>query len=124
VFNESEPAVDADGSHFTGVTSQLRTAAIYTEAGVPDRAAGIFEGILTGGSLSRRDTGLFGARRAVALALSGHPDEAAVVALNALGIAKATSSGRTLTILSDVVTTLAPWRARPGPREFREAMLA
>lgn len=125
VLDEAEPgAATPTNSHFTAVTLQLRSAAVYTEAGVPDRAAGIFEGILSTGSLSRRDTGLFGARRAAALALSGHPDEAAAAALDALRIAHATSSGRTLTILADVGRTLEPWRARPGPRDFREAMLA
>ncbi|KDA44533.1 helix-turn-helix transcriptional regulator [Frankia sp. BMG5.23] len=112
------------GTHFTAITLQLRAAAVYTEAGVPDRAAGIFADILATDTLSRRDTGLFSARRAAALALSGHPDEAAAVALDALQIARATNSGRTSAILADVAQSLTPWRSRPGPREFREAMLA
>lgn len=121
-------ALDADGespaSHLMAVTLQLRAAAVYTEAGIPDRAAGIFADILARDTLSRRDTALFSARRAAALALSGHPDEAAAVALNALQIARATNSGRTSAILADVAQSLTPWRSRPGPREFREAMLA
>ncbi|WP_322768786.1 helix-turn-helix transcriptional regulator [Frankia sp. Cr1] len=123
-FTESVPDANASGLHISTATLQLRAAAVYTEAGVPDRAAGIFADILAGGSLSHRDTGLFGARRAAALALSGHPDDAAAVGLDALQIARATSSGRTTAILSDVARTLTPWCSRPGPREFREAMLA
>ncbi|WP_232303907.1 helix-turn-helix transcriptional regulator [Pseudofrankia sp. DC12] len=114
----SEPSVSA----LTAVTLQLRDAAVYTEAGMPDRAAGIFAEILSGNALSRRDTGLFGARRAAALALSGHPDEAAAVALDALHIARDTNSSRTSAILGVVAQTLTPWRSRPGPRELREAV--
>ncbi|OHV54631.1 hypothetical protein CgIS1_11970 [Frankia sp. CgS1] len=116
--------VEAPASRLSSVTLQLRDAAVYTEAGVPDQAAGIFADILARDALSRRDTALFSARRAAALALSGHPDEAASVALDALQIARATNSGRTSAILADVAQSLTPWRSRPGPREFREAMLA
>lgn len=112
------------GPYFTAATLDARAAAVYAEAGKPDRAAGIFAGVLAGGTLSRRDTGLFGARRAAALALSGHPDAAASAALEALRIARATSSERTLAILGEVVGSLTPWQARPGPRDLREAMLA
>ncbi|MCM3920186.1 hypothetical protein ND748_00570 [Frankia sp. AiPs1] len=73
---------------------------------MPDRAAGIFADILARDALSRRDTALFSARRAAALALSGHPDEVAAVALNALQIARATNSGRTSAILADVAQSL------------------
>jgi transcriptional regulator with XRE-family HTH domain len=121
-FDETAPDTDATGLHITTATLQLRAAAVYTEAGMPERASGIFADILAGNNLSRRDTGLFGARRAAALALSGHPDDAAAVGLDALQIARATSSERTTAILSDVARTLSPWRSRPGPREFREAM--
>ncbi|TCJ40108.1 XRE family transcriptional regulator [Parafrankia sp. BMG5.11] len=123
-FGETAPDTNATGLHITTATLQLRAAAVYTEAGIPERASGIFADILAENSLSRRDTGLFGARRAAALALSGHPDDAAAVGLDALRIARATSSERTTAILSDVARTLTPWRSRPGPREFREAMLA
>ncbi|WP_045879876.1 helix-turn-helix transcriptional regulator [Pseudofrankia sp. DC12] len=114
----AEPA----NSTLTVVTLQLRDAAVYTEAGVPDRAAGIFAEILSRNSLSRRDTALFGARRAAALALSGHPDEAAAVGLDALQVARDTNSSRTSAILGDVARSLTPWRSRPGPREFRDAV--
>jgi transcriptional regulator with XRE-family HTH domain len=125
-LDTARQAVDASGeslgSKLTAVTLPLRDAAVYTEAGIPDRAAGIFAEILNGNALSRRDTGLFGARRAAALALSGHPDEAAAVGLDALQVARDTNSSRTSAILGDVARTLAPWRSRPGPREFREAV--
>lgn len=121
-FGEASRDAEAAGQRVATATLQLRAAAVYTEAGIPDRAAGIFADVLAGNSLSRRDTGLFGARRAAALALSGHPDDAAAIGLDALQIARATSSERTTAILSDVARTLTPWRSRPGPREFREAM--
>lgn len=122
VLVDAEPGAEQSGPGFFATTLDLRAAAIYTEAGVPGRAASIFDRILADGVLSRRDTALFSARRAAALALSGQPDEAVDIALGALELARATSSERTLTILGDVVRTLEPWRGRPRQRDLREAL--
>jgi len=110
------------GVHFTADTLLLRQAACYTEAGKPARAATLFAGVIASGSLSRRDAGFFRARRATALALSGEPDEAATVGLQAVQVAKETNSERTLRLLMDVVGTLTPWSSRPGPRALKQAL--
>jgi len=105
-------------------TLALRTAACYTEAGKPKRAAELFDEILSTGTLSHRDFGFFSARRATALALSGEPDEAAAVGLASLQVAQETHSERTVYLLGEVVRTLEPWSSRPGPRTLKEAVLA
>jgi hypothetical protein len=114
----------AVNAYFTMETLSLRTAACYTEAGKPKRAAELFEEILSTGTLSRRDFGFFNARRATALALSGEPDEAAAVGLASFQVAQETHSERTVRVLGDVVRNLEPWSARPGPRALKEAVLA
>jgi hypothetical protein len=110
------------GVHFTADTLLLRQAACFTEAGKPARAATLFAGVIASGSLSRRDAGFFRARRAMALALSGEPDEAATVGLQAVQVAKEINSERTLRLLRDVVGTLTPWSSRPGPRALKQAL--
>jgi transcriptional regulator with XRE-family HTH domain len=109
-------------AYFTLDTLTLRQATCYTEAGKPAAGAALFAKVISNGKLSRRDAGFFGARRAAALALSGEPDEAAQIGLEAVGIARETHSERTTRLLSDVVRTLAPWGSRPGPRTLREAV--
>ena len=114
--------VGPGSAYFTLDTLMLRQATCYTEAGKPAQGAALFANVLGIGKLSRRDTGFFGARRAAALALSGEPDEAAQIGLDAVGVAKKTHSERTTRLLGDVVRTLAPWGSRPGPRTLREAV--
>jgi hypothetical protein len=110
------------GAYFTADTLLLRRGACYTEAGKPARAAMLFDDVIRRGALSRRDSGFFRARRAAALALSGEPDEAAAVGLQAARIAQETSSERTLRVLADVVGTLEPWHTRPGPQALKAAL--
>jgi hypothetical protein len=74
--------------------------------------------------LSRRDEGYFRARRAIAFALSGEPDDAAREGLASLRVATVTNSQRTTGELGRAVKLLTPWSSRPGPRELREAMRA
>jgi hypothetical protein len=64
----------------------------------------------------------FRARRATALALSGEPDEAATVALQAVQVVRETNSERTIRLLMDVAGTLTPWSSRPGPRALSQAL--
>ncbi|MGH3974355.1 MAG: hypothetical protein ACRDS9_13660 [Pseudonocardiaceae bacterium] len=110
------------GAYFTEGTLLIRSASCYVEAGNPARAAALFDDVITSGALSRRDEGFFRARRATALALSGEPDEAAIVGLESAQVAKAISSERTIRVLKKVVHTLAPWRRRPAVRALREAL--
>jgi hypothetical protein len=110
------------GSYFNEGALLLRSASCYIEAGKPIRAARLFGDALRGGTLSRRDEGYFRARRAVACALSGEPDEAAADGLTALRIATATNSQRTTRELARTVKILTPWSSRPGPRRLREAL--
>jgi transcriptional regulator with XRE-family HTH domain len=112
------------GAYFDDHTLLLRNASCYTEVGTPAQAAALFHDVLTSGALSHRDMGYYRARRAAALALSGEPGDAAAVALTAVQVAKATSSQRTLRVLTDVVRILAPWSAHPDARALRDAMLA
>lgn len=116
---------DYDGpasAYFTIDTLILRRAACYTVAGKPAKAASLFAEVIAGGSLSRRDSGFFQARWAVALALSGEPDEAAAVGLSALDLASRTDSERTKRVLTNVVRVMKPWAYRPGPRALSEAL--
>lgn len=111
------------GAYFGEHTLRLRDANCYTEAGKPKLAAELYAVMPVDGVLPQRNAGLHGARRAVALALSGKPDEAAAVGLKSVRAAKATHSQRTLRTLGEVVRTLEPWRDRPAPRALREALL-
>lgn len=119
--DDDSGAADPD---FTIETLTLRQAACYTEAGKPATAAQMFGEVLGSGTLSKRDTGFFNARRALALALSGEPDEAADAGLQAVKVARETSSERTMLLLGEVVQELRPWSSRPGTRELRQAVLS
>ncbi|MBF6174344.1 XRE family transcriptional regulator [Nocardia blacklockiae] len=110
-------------SYFDQNTLLVRSACCYTEAGKPQIASRLFDQVLTGGGLSRRDTGFFGARRAKALALSGEPDEAASVAVQSVGVARETRSARTLHVVADVARTLDPWSHRPKVRQLRDLLM-
>lgn len=110
------------GPYFTTDTLRLRQAACYTEAGKPARAAALFDDVISARRLSRRDTGFFQARHAAALALSGEPDEAAAVGLQASQVAQETNSERTRRVLTGVSATLTPWRSRPGPRALAHVL--
>ncbi len=110
------------GAYFTDTTLVLRTAAAFTEAGKPARAAMLFGEILANPELSRRDAGFFRARHAAALALSGEPDEAATVGLQSVKVATVTNSRRTVRVLAEVMDSLALWRRRPVVRELQDAI--
>lgn len=110
------------GTYFDAGALALREASAYIEVGKPARAASLFGSVLAHDGLSRRDEGYFRARRSVACALSGEPDEAAQEGLTAWYIATATSSQRTTRELARVVRILAPWSSRPGPRALADAI--
>jgi hypothetical protein len=123
LFDHAKPD-EPSAPYFTADTLLLRQAVCYTEGGKPGRASMMFVGVIASGALSRRDTAFVRARRATALALSGEPDEAAAVGLEAVSVAKELNSCRTMNILADVVRSLGPWSTRPGPRALREAVLS
>jgi hypothetical protein len=110
------------GTHYSGSSLTLQTASCYIEAGKPQRAAALYDDVLQTSTLSQRDQGYFLARRASALALSGEPDDAAVVGLRSIHLAEITSSARTTRELGRTVSTLRPWSSRPKPCELREAL--
>ncbi|MBF6233285.1 hypothetical protein [Nocardia farcinica] len=83
----------------------------------------LFGDVLAGGTLSRRDSGLFGARQAKALALGGEPDEAATVAATAVTVARETRSERTMNVVVEVVRALDPWRNRPSVRMLNDVLM-
>jgi transcriptional regulator with XRE-family HTH domain len=106
-----------------GIPAGLRWFKVPGEEGpqpVPARMVPVIEC----GTLSKRDTGFFGARRALALALSGEPDEASAAGLASAKIARETSSERTIRLLGEVARELQPWSSRPQVRELRQAVLA
>ncbi|SDG18788.1 Helix-turn-helix domain-containing protein [Lentzea fradiae] len=109
-------------THYSISSLTLQTASCYIEAGKPLRAAMLYSEVLNTGVLSTRDQGYFLARRASALALSGEPDDAATVGLQAAELAAATSSARTRRELGRTVATLQPWASRPAPRALREVL--
>ncbi|WUH94672.1 helix-turn-helix domain-containing protein [Streptomyces sp. NBC_00433] len=112
------------GAYFTEDTLLLRNAVAYTEAGKPRTAVELFTGAIATGTLSRRDTGFFNARRAAAVALCGEPDEAARLGRQSAKVARTMKSGRTLRVLGEVLHTLDRWSSRPAVRDFREALRA
>jgi transcriptional regulator with XRE-family HTH domain len=112
------------GSPYTQDTLILRDASCYIEAGKPHHAASLYQQVLAGDVLSRRDRGYFLARLTFSLALSGEPDEAARTGLKAAQLAIATQSQRTRRELMRSVVTLRPWENRPGPRALREVVQA
>lgn len=120
----SGPGADAFSASITSETLLLRRATCYTEAGKPAHAAALFADVIASAGLSRRDAGFFRARRATALALSGEPDEAASVGLEAVPIAQETNSERTMRVLADASRALTLWHSRPAPRAFKEALAA
>jgi hypothetical protein len=114
---------DGFGGNFSAAALLTRRACTYIEAGKPAAAAGLFGEAVAGSALSRRDEGFFRALRAFAYALSGEPDAAAEEGMTALGIARATSSERTVRELRRTVRVLGPWASRPEPRRLTEALL-
>jgi hypothetical protein len=112
------------GAGYDGGTWRLRSASCYVEAGRPRLAAAFFAEVLAEGTLARRDEAYYRARRAVACALAGEPDDASQEALVALDLAGSTSSERTRREVARVVRVLAPWQGHPGPRELRSALRA
>ncbi|GAA4706754.1 hypothetical protein [Promicromonospora umidemergens] len=100
----------------------VREATCWIEAGQPERAVELYDSALSAPSLSTRDSGFFRARRSVALARAGLPNDAATTALEALDIAVHTGSGRTRRVVNDAATGLLRWRSSPAVEQLSHAL--
>ncbi|MEU9018636.1 helix-turn-helix transcriptional regulator [Actinomadura sp. NPDC048394] len=112
------------GSHFNEALFELQVAICHTEAGQPGRALELYEANLTKAAFPKRDFGYFLSLKGAAYAAAKDPDNAAMSALSALKIARATNSARTHREVLRVVGQLHAWPQRPAVLELREAVLA
>ncbi|MFI5783315.1 hypothetical protein [Nocardia sp. NPDC051570] len=110
------------GGHYTGALLTMQTALCYLEAGHPKRAVQLYDRALTTTAFSPRDYGFHLAWKARALALSGEPDHAATLAVDAVRRAAETNSRRTFTVVRELLTILEPWRYHPSVTTLREAL--
>lgn len=99
---------------------EIQRATCYTRLRLGDEAVRLWERIMP--LVSRRNSGVFNARRAAALADSGRPDEAFGALGHALIIAKESRSVRLRWELETAWLRLSPWHhAAPG-RQARELL--
>ena len=112
------------GAHYGLPLLAMQIAICYWEAGRPGRAVEIFRNQLTIEAFSRRDYGYFLSLKGGALAAVHAPDQAADLGLQALAVAAATDSVRTMRELDRLVTELKPWAGRSRVRELSDAVLA
>jgi len=113
------------GSHYNASLLALQTAICYVEVGQPRRAIDIYRGSLRHDAFSHRDYGYFRALMGLSLAAAGEPDEAVKVGSQALPVAVATKSARTIQELWRLVEGgLRSWPNRPSVRELRDALLS
>ncbi|OLB80594.1 MAG: hypothetical protein AUI14_06150 [Actinobacteria bacterium 13_2_20CM_2_71_6] len=112
------------GSHYVAPLLAMQTALCYQEAGLPQRAIEIYDDQLSRQVFSRRDYGYFLSLKGGALAAVHAPDQAADLGLQALAVAAATDSVRTMRELDRLVTELKPWAGRSRVRELSDAVLA
>jgi transcriptional regulator with XRE-family HTH domain len=97
------------GSFCTPAYLEMQRGACWLTLGQPSRAVTVLEGSIR--SLPpayRRDCGVALSRQAAALAACGEPAQAATAALRALDIARASGSGRVLSMIVPVSAKLAP----------------
>ncbi|MBO2460346.1 helix-turn-helix domain-containing protein [Actinomadura violacea] len=111
------------GPHFNKALFELQVAICYSEAGRPGRALELYEANLTREAFSKRDFGYFLSLKGAAYAAAKDPDNAAVSALSALEIARATDSARTYREVLRVVGRLRGWEQRSAVQELRQAVL-
>ncbi|MET8626780.1 XRE family transcriptional regulator [Kitasatospora sp. NPDC004669] len=112
------------GESYTAERLMVQSAICYREARQPERAVALFRQHLSDGTFAPRDRAFFTAQLAGTLADAGEPDEAATVALQALGLAADARFGQALAELSRTADTLRHWARRPAVRDFQERLLA
>lgn len=110
------------GAHYSPTLLDLQSAICYVEAGRPQMAIDIYRTHLGSGALSKRDGGYFSVLMGHALVAAHEPDEAARLGQNALDVAAATRSARTLGELSRLAEGLEGWKSRPAVRELCDAL--
>jgi hypothetical protein len=120
---DQDAAVVEPGPHYVAPLLVVQTAICYTEAGAPGRALDLYDEHLSRQTFSRRDYGYFLSLKGAAYAAAHAPDDAAIVGLEALVVAAATDSVRTLHELDRLVGDLKPWANRPAVRELSQAVL-
>jgi len=111
------------GSFCTPAYLEMQRGACWLMLGRPARAVNVLEGSVR--SLPpayRRDCGVALSHQAAALAACGEPAQAATVALKALDIARASGSGRVLSMISPVSAKLAPHRRIEEIAGLRDAL--
>jgi transcriptional regulator with XRE-family HTH domain len=97
------------GSFCTPAYLEMQRGACWLALGKPSRAITVLEGSIRAlPPAYRRDCGVALSRQAAALAACGEPIQAAMVALRALDIARASGSGRLLSMIISVSGELTP----------------
>ncbi|ANY08394.1 hypothetical protein AFB00_21315 [Pseudonocardia sp. HH130630-07] len=110
--DRNDPALQHDEALFG-----IQIAICLCEAGRPRDAFHQYRSVDTR-SLSQRDQAYVSILTARALALSGEPDEAAVMAQQSVPIAAAAGSRRSLGEARRLARTLEPWRSRHAVQDL------
>lgn len=113
---------DELGVNYGPMMLTLQTAICQREAGDASGAVETYTSLLADNSFSRRDRGYFLALVALAYQAAQEPREAARNAVEAVVIAGAASSHRTLAELRRLNRQLQPWCDLPEVQDFREAL--
>ncbi len=101
----------------------MQRGACWLELGHPSRAVSAYEtAIRSLPPAYRRDRGVALSGRAAALAGLGEPEQAAVAAQQALGIARDSGSGRIMAMVTSVASGLASHRQMDSVAALRAAL--
>ncbi len=122
LFEEGAAATDP-APHYMAPLLAVQTAICYTEAGAPGRALDLYDEHLSRQAFSRRDYGYFLSLKGAAYAAVQAPEQAVTAGLEALAVAAATDSVRTIHELNRLVVRLKPWANRSAVRELSQAVL-
>jgi transcriptional regulator with XRE-family HTH domain len=111
------------GSFCTPAYLEMQRGACWLALGKPSRAITVLEGSIRAlPPAYRRDCGVALSRQAAALAACGEPIQAATVALRALDIARASGSGRVLSMIIPVSGKLTPHSQIQEVTRLRDAL--
>jgi tetratricopeptide (TPR) repeat protein len=116
-------ASNGHGSFCTHAYLEMQRGACWLELGHPSRAVSAYEtAIRSLPPAYRRDRGVALSGRAAALAGLGEPEQAAVAAQQALGIARDSGSGRIMAMVTSVASGLASHRQMDSVAALRAAL--
>jgi hypothetical protein len=113
---------DEPGAGYTVGLLDLQTAICLVEAGRPAEAVPVYRRVVDEAGAARRDRVYFSILMAVALALSGEPDEAAEWGVQALPSAVSFRSHRSMRELGTLLRALRPWEQRAAVRSLADAV--